>query len=445
MRCFSPRASTVPGSNRWGMPHDGQNCVGWSAPTAGVDGQRQQPQIVGVGGSKGALSMAVEPEPSLAQGSVGVEHGLGPYSSMLQCGNSGSDMQPTSRFQPSRNLGGKDVGPPSLGGSEGAYGNADCNVGDAWMGGVSDIVGTQYEGCSSAGSDGEFNVKGRSDVSNNDGSPRRIPAGGGGSDGEPTAKGKARSLPGGGGGDGEPAAKGKPRSPDWSTNESVRLLRSLFEEDALQQKRKGRQKMRTRKEKYGWIILKLVEKGFKPRNVEECECKFYSLLDNEKRISDFHLRSSEWIYWNMDRWKLRKAEWSCEGVMSFVQYNEGGLSAVTDNDDTGGGSGSLAPRRREGSDAAEGSKSARTEVGGGGARRNRSQSSAEGNMGGTFADVAHALVESNDRQADKMAGSFANAMDVINNTFAQGNTTLLQCFTMLSGSLSGRSAEKETQ
>ncbi|GBG46022.1 hypothetical protein CBR_g79449 [Chara braunii] len=323
--CFTPLAPAVPGSNRWGMPQDGQNCVGFSGPTAGVGGQRQQPRVDRVVGSKGSLSMDVESEPSLAQGSVAVDYERGPYSTMLQCGDGGSDMQPTLRFQSSRSLGGKDIGPPSHGGPQGVHGKADCNVADAWMGGVADIAGTQYGGCSSAGPDGEFGVQGRSGITSIDGSIWRAPAVGGGGDGEPAAnararvapsggggegepaaKGKTRAPPGGGGGDGEPAAKGKPRSPDWSTDERVGLLTYLFQEDALQQKRKGRQKMRTRKEKYEWIISKLVEKGFEPRIVEECERKFYSLLDNGKRIRDFHLRSGERIYWNMDRVSRKK-------------------------------------------------------------------------------------------------------------------------------------------
>ncbi|GBG88159.1 hypothetical protein CBR_g46647 [Chara braunii] len=365
-------------------------------------------------------------------------------------------MQPAPRFQTSPNTGAKDMGPPSQGGAQGPYGNTHCDVGDAWMGGVADIAGTQYRGCSSAGSDGEYNVQGRFDVSDNDGSQRR----------GPTSKGKVRAPIAGGCGDGDAAARGKPRSPYWNTNESLGLLRYLFEEDALQQKRKGRQKMRTKKEKYEGIIRKLVEKGFEARTVDECECKFYTLLDNGKKIRDFHLRSGERIYWNMDRvsrrkeglpvlfdkqlfealqWKLRKTEGSCEGVMNSVLYNEGGTRVVTDDEDTGGGSRSPSLRRREGSDGAEGSKNARSEGSGGTARRNTSGSSVEGSRGGTFADVAHALVESSDRQADKLAGGFASVMDGINNTLAQGNTTLLQCFTMLSGSLSRRPADKGAQ
>ncbi|GBG76815.1 hypothetical protein CBR_g23030 [Chara braunii] len=478
---FSSRASAVPGSTGWGIPQDGQNCVGFSGPNVGVGGQRQQPRLDGVVGSKGTLSMDVESEPSLAQGSLTVDCELGPYSTMLQCSDGGSDMQPASRFPSSRSLGGKGMGSPSHGGPEGVHGNADFTAGDAWMGGVADIAGTQYGGCSSGGSDGEFSAHGRSDVSSIDGSVRRARAVGGGGDGEPAAKAKGRAAAGGGGGEGEPAAtsrnrappggdglggepaaKGKPRSPDWSTDESVGLLTYLFEEDALQEKRKGRQKMRTRRERYEWIITKLVEKGFEARNVEECERKFYNLLDCGKRIRDFHNRSGEQIYWNMDRvsrkkegfpvsfdkqlfdalrWKLQKAEGSCEGLMNSVQYNEGWSSAVTDDDDTGGRNGSPVPRRRDGNDGGEGSKSARTEGGGGSARWSRSQSSAEVNRGGGFADVAHALVESNDRQAEKLAGTFANAMDGINNILAQGNATLLQCFTMLSGALSGRPAD----
>ncbi|GBG80676.1 hypothetical protein CBR_g31135 [Chara braunii] len=370
--------------------------------------------------------MDVESEPSLAQGSLAVDCKLGPYSTMLQCSDCGSDMQPASRFPSSRSLGGKGMGPPSHGGLEGVHGNADFTAGDAWMGGVADISGTQYGGCSSAGSDGEFSVRGRSDVSSIDGSLRCAPAVGGGGDGEPAAKAKGRAAAGVGGGEGEPAttarnrappggdglggepaAKGKPHSPDWSTDESVGLLTYLFEEDALQEKRKGRQKMCTRRERYEWIITKLVEKGFEARSVEECERKFYNLLDCGKRIRDFHNRS--------------------------------------DDDDTGGRSGSPASRRRDGSYSGEGSKSARTAGGGGSARRSRSQSSAEVNWGGAFADVAHSLVESNDRQAEKLAGAFANAMDGINNTLAQGNATLLQCFTMLSGALSGRPAHNGPQ
>ncbi|GBG74973.1 hypothetical protein CBR_g19486 [Chara braunii] len=309
--CFTPRASAVPGSNRWGMPQDGQNCVGWSAPTAAH-----------------------------------------------------------SWFQPLRNLGGKDMGPASHGGPEGAYGNADCDVGDAWMGGVADIAGTQYGGCSSADSDGEFNVQGRDDVSNNDGSQRRAPGGG-----------------------------------------EVVMVNLLQKQRPVQRQAEG-------------VVTVNLQPKERPVHLQVEGVVMENLQQKESPILLIGALTRAWgcspIY-------LRKTLCNRRGEedRKCARGRRRGLSAVTEDDDTGAGSGSPAPRRREGSDGGEWSKSARMEGGGGSARRSRSQSSAEGNRGGSFADFAHALVESNDRQADKLAGSFANVMDGINNTLAQGNVNVV--------------------
>ncbi|GBG85302.1 hypothetical protein CBR_g39870 [Chara braunii] len=244
----------------------------------------------------------------------------------------------------------------------------------------------------------------------------------------------------GGGRGGQSKGKVRVWGPDWTDKERMALVRLLFEEDCAQQSRRRRQKIRGRREKYDWIIGKMVEQGFPKRDMEDCEAKFYALLDKAKKIRDYSGESGKPSYWHMLKalqWKLGKADGSCEDMMHSVNLQRGQTSTVTDDEDTGGSSENGGNRRKADSDSAEGAKSRRTGGGSGHSRRSVPESSADASRGGSFADIAHALVNANDRHADKIAGSFAHAMDGMNKTMADGNNTLLQRFAMLSAHTRG--------
>ncbi|GBG79707.1 hypothetical protein CBR_g29971 [Chara braunii] len=138
------------------------------------------------------------------------------------------------------------------------------------------------------------------------------------------------------------------------------------------------------------------------------------------------------------QWKLGKADGSCEDLMHSVNLQRGQTSTVTDDEDTGGTSENGGGRRKADTDSTEGYKSRRTAGGSDHKRRSAAESSSDASRGGSSADIAHALVDANDRQAERIAGSFAQAMDGMNKTMAEGNQTLLQCFAMLSNVMVGQ-------
>ncbi|GBG75175.1 hypothetical protein CBR_g19688 [Chara braunii] len=201
----------------------------------------------------------------------------------------------------------------------------------------------------------------------------------------------------------------------------------------------------------------MVEQGFPKRDMmEDCEAKFYALLDKAKTIRDYSGKSGKSSYWDMSRsdkrendlpltyekhmfealqWHLGKADDSCEDMMHNVNLQRAQMSTVTNDEDTGGSSENGGSQRKVDSDSGEGAKSRRTGGGSGHSRRSAPESSVDASRGGSFADIAHALVNANDRHADKFAGSFAHTMDGMNKTMADGNNTLLQCFAMLSGAM----------
>ncbi|GBG76064.1 hypothetical protein CBR_g21304 [Chara braunii] len=261
----------------------------------------------------------------------------------------------------------------------------------------------------------------------------------------PAGSGKRAVREEGGSRGGQSKAKAKERMSEWTDKESMALVRLLFEEDCAQQSRRGRQKIRSRREKYDRIIGKMVEQGFPKCDMEDCEAKYYALLDKAKKIRDYNGESGKPSYWDMSRsekkenglpltyekhmfdalqWKLGKADGSCEDLMQSVNLQRGQTSTITDDEDTGGTSENEGGRRKADTDSAEGYKSRRTAGVSGHKRRSAAESSSDASRGGSFADIAHALVDANDRQAERIAGSFAQAMDGMNKTMAEGNQTL---------------------
>ncbi|GBG81172.1 hypothetical protein CBR_g31848 [Chara braunii] len=245
----------------------------------------------------------------------------------------------------------------------------------------------------------------------------------------------------GGGRGGQDKGKARVRGPDWTKKESMGLVRMLFEEDCVQQSRRGRQKIRGRREKYDWLIGKMVEQGFPKRTMEDCESKFYGLLDKGKKIRDYTDKSGKPSYSDMSRsekkeaglplayekkmfdalqLKLGKAHGSCEGMMHNVNLQGGQTSTVTDDDETGGGNESGGSQRKADSDSADEAKFRRTGRGSSHNRRSAPESSSDASRKGSFADIERALVEANDHHADKIAGSFVQAMDGMNKTMAEG-------------------------
>ncbi|GBG74721.1 hypothetical protein CBR_g19127 [Chara braunii] len=236
----------------------------------------------------------------------------------------------------------------------------------------------------------------------------------------------------------ENGGKGRSRAPDGGSQESLDLPRLMFEEDCLQQKRKGREKMRGRKEKYAWIVANLVEKGYEKRTHYDYERKFYGLLDAEFFFRDFGGKSGA----NMKivctlQWKLTKADGTCEGMMQIVHLRPGAASGGTDDEATGGDSESGSVRRKADSKSTHGAKLPRTGGERGPNRRSASDSEADGGRDRSFVEITHALVNAQDKLSDKLAVSFVQAMDGLNMTLAEGNSMLLQCFAMLSGSMAG--------
>ncbi|GBG68794.1 hypothetical protein CBR_g3334 [Chara braunii] len=283
----------------------------------------------------------------------------------------------------------------------------DAGMGDAWAVDDVDIAATQCGGSATIDKDNEANIP-AAQVS------------------ESTAHERGGAVPDGGFRGGKSNGKGqqKKSSGDWGFDESLALLRLLFEEDMMQQQRQGRQKMRGRKEKYAWIISKLKQLGI-DRGQAECERRYYLLLDHAKRIRDFHGCSGERISWNMSRTerrecflpltyekqyfdalhsKLQKKDGSCEGLMQSVHLQGGGSNANTDDDDNGGGGESGAPRRRVDSDCRDGSKHRHTGGGRGHGRGRSSDSSLEEPLGSSSPFHLQSLVDATDQQAEKLAG-----------------------------------------
>ncbi|GBG86301.1 hypothetical protein CBR_g41295 [Chara braunii] len=280
------------------------------------------------------------------------------------------------------------------------------------------------------------------------------------SDATPPAGSRKRAVgEEGGSRGGQSKAKAKERKPEWTDKESMALVRLLFEEDCTQQSRRGRQKIRSRRKEYDWIIGKMVEQGFPKRDMEDCEAKYYALLDKAKKIRDYSGESGKPSYWDMScsekkenglsltyekhmfealQWKLGKADGSCEDLMHSVNLQRGQTSTVTDDEDTGGTSENGGGRRKADTDSAEGYKSRRTVGVSDHKRRSAVESSSDASTGGSFADIAHALVDANDRHAERIAGSFAQAMDGMNKNMVEGNQTLLQCFAVLSNAMVGQ-------
>ncbi|GBG64525.1 hypothetical protein CBR_g45221 [Chara braunii] len=288
----------------------------------------------------------------------------------------------------------------------------DAGMGETWTSPIADIAGTQ--------STSDVTVDISDDGKTDDGVG-----------GEVRKKGR-RACGGGRGGD-----KPKVRGADWGLGESVALLKLLFEEDCMQQKKKGRQQMRSRKEKHEWIVKKLVEKGYGERTLDECERKYYGLLDGAKRIRDF---GGKWRAVVLGCWKLVEADGHCSGLMQSVHLQGGSSNTDKESSNMGGGEDTGGGGRKQDNDSADGAKFARRGGGRGNVRRSPSESSVEGGGGGTFVDVAHTLVDATERQTDKLSGSFVDAMAGINKTMADENNTLLQCFAiMLSGLLVGQS------
>ncbi|GBG87166.1 hypothetical protein CBR_g44624 [Chara braunii] len=319
----------------------------------------------------------------------------------------------------------------------------DADMGDAFTEPAVDIVGTQGGGRATVRIDDNEGATQCDDV---------IPW--------PDRVERSARAEGGGRG-GQDKGKARVRGPDWTEKESMGLGRMMFEEDCAQQSRQGRQKIKGRREKYDWIIGKMVEQGFPKRTMEDCESKFYGLLDKAKKIHDYTSKSGKPSYRDMSRsekkeaglrltyekrmfdalqWKLGKADGSCEGMMHSVNLQGGQTSMVTDDDETGGSSESEGSRRKADSDSADGAKFRRTGGGSSHNRRSAPESSSDASRGGLFADIARALVEANDRHADKIAGSLVQVMNGMNKTMEEGNSTLLQCFTMLFGAMAGRPA-----
>ncbi|GBG59217.1 hypothetical protein CBR_g32234 [Chara braunii] len=199
----------------------------------------------------------------------------------------------------------------------------DSGMGETWTSPTAGIAGTQSTGHVTV----DISDEGKTDD---------------GVGGE--ARKKSRRVGGGGRGGDKPEVRGA----DWGSGESVPLLKLLFEEDCMQQKKKGRQQIRSRKEKYEWIVKKLVEKGYCERTVDERERKYYGLLDSAKRIRDFGGKSGAPSYKNASRdvrkaaglsltferelyealqWnlKLAKADGHCAGLMQSAHL-QGGLS-----------------------------------------------------------------------------------------------------------------------
>ncbi|GBG62179.1 hypothetical protein CBR_g29378 [Chara braunii] len=131
--------------------------------------------------------------------------------------------------------------------------------------------------------------------------------------------------------------------------------------------------------------------------------------------------------------RVRGPDWTDKESMAV----RGHTNTVTDDEDIGGGSENGGNGRTADSDSAEGSKSRRTGGASGHNRHSAPETSADASRGGSFANIAHALVDANDRHPDKIAGSFVHAMDGMNKTTEDGNRTLLQCFAILSGAMVG--------
>ncbi|GBG67371.1 hypothetical protein CBR_g507 [Chara braunii] len=149
---------------------------------------------------------------------------------------------------------------------------------DAWSGPVEDIAGAQAaQGMTTAGV------------------------------GETGEGSKSTATASNAGGVGESAAKGKSRGDNWRLDETLALLRYLAEEDAMHVNRPRRQQMKGKMERYEWVVLKMVQQGLAKRLVGECKRKFHALVDHAKKIRDFHNRSCERIYWNMDKQERKQA------------------------------------------------------------------------------------------------------------------------------------------
>ncbi|GBG71798.1 hypothetical protein CBR_g9207 [Chara braunii] len=194
------------------------------------------------------------------------------------------------------------------------------------------------------------------------------------SDATPPAASGKRAVTEEGGSRGEQSkVKAEERKLEWTDKESMALMRLLFEEDCAQQSRQGRQKIRGRREKYNRIIGKMVEQGFPKRDMEDCEAKYYALLDKAKKIRDYSGESGKPSYWDMSRsekkenglpltyekhmfealqWKLGKADGLCEDLMHSVNLQRGQTSTVTDDEDTGGTSENGGGRRKADTDSA---------------------------------------------------------------------------------------------
>ncbi|GBG80568.1 hypothetical protein CBR_g31028 [Chara braunii] len=257
----------------------------------------------------------------------------------------------------------------------------DAGMDDTWAGASADIAGTQSTGNVTV----DLTDDGKTDDT---------------AGGHVRKKGK-RARGGGHGGD--DAGKAKVRGPDWSSAESVTLLKLLFEEDCMQQNRQA-----TNEKQEG-------QAAGLPLTFER---EFYEAL----------------------QWKLAKADGHYDRLMQSVNMEGGSSSTDMDDEDMGGGEDTGGVRRKADNDSGAAAKFTRSGGRRGHLRRSSSESSVEGGRGGTFADVAHALVDATDRQTDKLPGSFVDAMARINMTMADGNNTLLLCFAMLSDSLAGQPA-----
>ncbi|GBG74525.1 hypothetical protein CBR_g18935 [Chara braunii] len=391
-------------------------------------------------------------------------------------------------------------------------GRRDASMGEAWSAVTVDIAGTQAGGRGARVSEDETHVV-------SDDNPVQHP-------GERASS----STVGGDVGGGQAAGKGKVHNPNWGTGETMMLLKLLFEEDALQQQRGRRQKMKTRKEKYEWIVAQLVAQGFAKRSIVDCERRkavarpwftrkilweakpAASLMvmkrlakvtvpdseekrgvtaESKKKAAAASLMVMKWLAevtvpdneekrgvtaeskekaagpgegegravnrtptpqlvpaWEVRSRMLRTHWWirtrglqtrlpavSCRRWTGLTRQWSKSRSGVTDGDETAGGSDSAGQRRKAVSDSREQGKSRRTGGGQGKSREQDPHSPACASKGGSFMDVAHTLVDANERTSDKIADSFVQAMDGLNKTMVEGNATLLQCFTMLSGRL----------
>ncbi|GBG73042.1 hypothetical protein CBR_g12760 [Chara braunii] len=141
---------------------------------------------------------------------------------------------------------------------------------------------------------------------------------------------------------------------------------------------------------------------------------------------------------SMRRWHCYDGE--CKGMVNSVDVMGGPARAVTNDDDGGITSegGGLTCRKAD-SDNRDTSKSQRTGDGRGSGRGTRSGWPGPCAKEGSFTNMTTVLVEASDRQTDKLAlpDSFAQFLDGLNRTMADGNSTFLQCFTILSGSIGG--------